>query len=415
MKRQLFKLSQKEVVNKRKPGYYPDGGGLYLQVSESGSKSWLFRFVLNGKERQMGLGPFHTVTLADARAAAVECRKLLLAKIDPIEARKAKQAGEALNAARSISFNECATAYIKAHRAGWKNAKHADQWTNTIETYCGPVFGALPVQGVDTGLVLKALEPIWTVKPETASRVRGRIESVLDWATARGYRTGDNPARLRGHMDNLLPSISKRRRVQHHPALPYGELGEFIAAVRKQEGIAARALEFLILTAARTGEVIGARPGEFDLDAALWTISGERMKAGKEHRVPLSPRAVTIIRELEKMHKGDFVFPGGKEGKPLSNMAMLELLKRMKRTDLTVHGFRSSFRDWAAERTNYPREVCEMALAHTVSNQVEAAYRRGDLFDKRTDLMREWAKHCDHPERAAKVIPIGRKAKRSVA
>ncbi len=410
MKRQLLRLSQKEVVNKKIPGYYPDGGGLYLQVIESGSKSWLFRFALNGKERQMGLGPLHTVGLADARAAAVECRKLLLAKTDPIEARNAKQSGEALNAARSITFTECATAYIKAHRAGWKNAKHADQWTNTIATYCGPVFGALPVQGVDTGLVLKALEPIWTAKPETASRVRGRVESVLDWATARGYRTGDNPARLRGHIENLLPAISKRRRVQHHPALPFDQLGEFIVALRAQEGIAAKALEFLILTAARTGEVIGARPGEFDLGAALWTIPGERMKAGKEHRVPLSPRAVAIIREIEKARKGDYVFPGGKEGKPLSNMAMLELLKRMGRDDLTVHGFRSTFRDWASERTNYKREVCEMALAHTVSDQVEAAYRRGDLFEKRRRLMADWAKHCENTKSTGKVIPLARSA-----
>lgn len=409
MKRQLLRLSQKAVVNKNNPGYYPDGGGLYLQVGESGSKSWLFRFVLGGKERQMGLGPFHTVTLADARASAVECRKLLLAKVDPIEARNAKQAGAAIDAARSITFDECATAYIKAHRAGWKNSKHADQWTNTIATYCGPVFGALPVQGVDTGLVLKALEPIWTAKAETASRLRGRIESVLDWATARGYRAGDNPARLRGHMDNLLPSISKRRRVVHHPALPFDELGEFTAALRAQEGNAARALEFLILTAARTGEVVGAKPLEFDLDAALWTIPGERMKGGKEHRVPLSPRAVAIIRELEKTRRGAYIFPGRKEAATLSNMAMLQLLKRMGRGDLTVHGFRSTFRDWASERTSYPREVCEMALAHAVSDQVEAAYRRGDLFEKRRRLMAEWAKHCENIKRPGKVIPMERK------
>jgi len=410
MKRQMLRLSQKEVVNKRKPGYYPDGGGLYLQVSESGSKSWLFRYVLHGKERQMGLGPFHTVTLADARTKAVDCRKLLLAKIDPIDARNAEQAGKALDAARSITFNECATAYIKAHRAGWKNAKHADQWTNTIETYCGPVFGALPVQGVDTGLVQKVLGPIWTEKHETATRLRGRIESVLNWATSQGYRKGDNPARWRGHLENLLPAISKRRRVQHHPALPYAELAAFIASLRTQEGIAAKALEFTILTAARTGEVIGARPDEFDLDAALWTIPAKRMKAEKEHRVPLSPRAVAIVREMLKAHKGAFVFPGGKEGKPQSNMAMLELLKRMERGDLTVHGFRSTFRDWASERTNYPREVCEMALAHAVSDQVEAAYRRGDLFEKRRRLMAEWARHCENPKSTGKVVSLARSA-----
>ncbi|MGP1676196.1 MAG: tyrosine-type recombinase/integrase [Burkholderiales bacterium] len=411
MKRQLLRLSQKEVVNKKKPGYYPDGGGLYLQVSESGSKSWLFRFVLNGKERQMGLGPFHTVTLADARADAVESRKLLLAKIDPIEARKAKRAGKALDAARSITFNECATAYINAHRAGWRNGKHADQWTNTIETYCGPVFGALPVQGVDTGLVLKVLEPIWTAKNETATRLRGRIESVLDWATSRGYRTGDNPARWRGHIDNLLPAISKRRRVKHHPALPYDQMGQFIASLRTQQGIAARALEFLILTATRTGEAIGARRSEIDLDAAMWTIPAERMKAEKEHRVPLSPRTVAIIRELEKTHQGEFVFPGGKQGRPLSNWAMLQVLRRMESGDITIHGFRSTFRDWASERTSYPPQVCEMALAHSVGDQVEAAYRRGDLFEKRRRLMLDWAKHCETPKQAGgKVTAINRAA-----
>lgn len=410
MARIANRLSPKAVQNKSKPGYYCDGLGLYLQVSPSGSKSWVFRYALNGRSREMGLGALHTVTQAEARKKSIECRRLLLAKVDPLEARNAATANTALEAARSISFTECAAAYIKAHRAGWKNAKHADQWTNTLETYCGPVFGALPVQGVDTGLVLRVLEPIWTEKPETASRVRGRIESVLDWARSRGYRAGDNPARWRGHIDNLLPALSKRRSVRHHPALPFDRMGEFMAELRGEQGTAARALEFVILTAGRTGEVIGAKPGEFDLRAALWTVPAERMKAGKEHRVPLSPRAVAIMRELEKAHRGDYVFPGQKDGAPLSNMAMLELLKRMKRGDLTVHGFRSTFRDWAAERTNYPREVCEMALAHSVGDQVEAAYRRGDLFGKRAELMREWAKHCDVVKRAAKVHVLRRRA-----
>ena len=409
MAREHNRLSPKQVQNKSKPGYYCDGMGLYLQVSPSGSKSWLFRFTLAGKAREMGLGPLHTVGLADARNKAADCRRLLLAKVDPIEARKKAAASSALDAARSITFTECATAYIKAHRAGWKNAKHAEQWTNTIETYCGPVFGALPVQSVDTGLVLRALEPIWTEKPETATRVRGRIESVLDWAKARGYRAGDNPARWRGHMDNLLPALKKKLRVKHHAALPFDQMGTFMGALRSQEGTAARALEFLILTAARTGEVIGAKWDEIDLSAALWTVPAERMKTGNEHRVPLSPRAVAIIRELRSTREG-YVFRGQKDGTPLSNMAMLELLKRMGRGDLTVHGFRSSFRDWTAERTNYPREVCETALAHTVSNQVEAAYRRGDLFNKRAELMRDWAKHCNQIKRAAKVHVLRRRA-----
>ena len=409
MKRQMLRLSVREVTTKKLPGYYPDGGGLYLQVSASGSKSWIFRFALQGKERQMGLGPFHTVTLADARIAAAECRKLLLRQTDPIEARDAGNARKALEAAKSISFSKCATAYIRAHRSDWKNAKHAEQWTNTIETYCGKIIGALPVQDVDTGLVVKVLEPIWTAKPETASRLRGRIESVLDWARVSGYRAGDNPARWRGHLDNVLPSLQKKQRVKHHPALPFDQTGVFMESLRAQEGIAARALAFLILTATRTSEVIGAKWGEIDTDAKLWTIPAERMKAGKEHRVPLSPQAVAFLAKTPRPPTG-YVFPGQKEGKPLSNMAMLELLKRMDRGDLTVHGFRSTFRDWASESTNFPREVCEMALAHTIGNEAEAAYRRGDLFEKRRRLMAEWARHCDNVKRAGKVIPMARKA-----
>ncbi len=407
MKRQMLRLSTRGVVAKKKPGYYLDGGGLYLQVGESGSKSWIFRFVLKGKERQMGLGPFHTITLADARIAATDCRKLLLRQIDPIEARDADKTRQALQDARSMTFAECAAAYIRAHRAKWRNAKHAEQWTSTIETYCGPIIGALPVQDVDTGLVVKVLEPIWTTKPETASRLRGRIESVLDWARVRGYRTGDNPARWRGHLDNVLPGLNKRQRVKHHPALPFDQMGAFMESLRAQEGIAARALGFLILTATRTSEVIGAKWSEFDTDAKLWTVPGDRMKAGKEHRVPLSPQAIAFLAKTPRPPTG-YVFPGQKAGKPLSNMAMLELLKRMDRGDLTVHGFRSTFRDWASERTNFPRDVCEMALAHTVSDATEAAYRRGDLFEKRRRLMVEWAKHCDTIQKKGQVVALKR-------
>lgn len=394
LRRQMFRLTTKEVINKKKPGDYCDGAGLYLQVSGSGSKSWIFRFGFKGKDRHMGLGPFHTVSLADARMAAVECRKLLLRKIDPIVARDAEHARQSLEAARSITFSECAAAYIKAHRSSWKNAKHADQWTNTISTYCGPVMGAVPVQAVDTALVMNVLEPIWREKPETASRLRGRIESTLDWATVSGYRKGDNPARWRGHLDNLLPSLNKKQRIKHHPALPFEQMGEFVESLRSQEGVAAQALEFLILTAARTGEIIGARWNEIDLKAGIWTIPASRMKTSTEHRVPLCSRAIEIIGAMESIKQNDFVFPGQKEARSLTNMAMLELLKRIGRNDLTVHGFRSSFRDWASERTSFPRDVCEMALAHTIANRAEAAYRRGDLFHKRRDLMEHWAKHC---------------------
>jgi integrase len=406
MKRRMSRLSVKEVANKKKAGNYCDGGGLYLQVSESGSKSWVFRYTLNGRDRHMGLGPFHTVSLADARTAAVLCRQSLLRKIDPIAARDAEHARQSLEAARSVTFVECATAYIKTHRPSWKNPKHADQWTNTIKTYCGPVIGPLPIQEVDTGLVMKVLEPIWTEKPETASRLRGRIESVLDWATVSGYREGENPARWRGHLENLLPSLNKKLRVKHHPALPFNEMGKFMESLRLQEGIAARALEFLILTAARTGETIGAKWEEFDLNTGIWSIPASRMKAGVEHRIPLSNRALEIALALRRARQSDYVFPGQKEGKPLTNMAMLGLLKRMGRMDLTVHGFRSSFRDWASECTNFPREVCEMALAHTIPNQAEAAYRRGDLIEKRWSLMEEWMRHCAGSKAIGERLPV---------
>jgi len=369
---------------------YADGGGLYLQISRTGTKSWIFRFAMEGREREMGLGPFHTIGLSDARLLATEARKLKLKGEDPIEARKAERQAKRLDDARAMTFKQAADAYIKANKAGWKNAKHAAQWEATLAAYADPIFGALPVAAVDTGLVMKALEAIWTEKPETASRLRGRVESVLDWAAARGYRKGENPARWRGHLEKLLPARSKVKAVEHHAALPYGELPRFMAALRDQAGNGARALEFAILTAARTGEVIGATWDEIDLDAETWTVPRERMKAKREHRVFLSDSAVAVLKPLKEAARSSYVFPGGKDGKPLSNMAMLTTLKRMKRDDLTTHGFRSTFRDWAAEITDYPSEVVEMALAHVVTNKVEAAYRRGDLFEKRKGLMRAW-------------------------
>lgn len=386
---------------------HADGGGLYLQVTASGARTWVYRFMLHGRAREMGLGPLHIVSLAEAREKARECRKLRHEGIDPIEARRARLSDERLAAATAMTFRECAEAYIAAHKAGWRNPKHAAQWPSTLETYVYTVCGSLPVQGVDVGLVMKVLEPIWQTKPETASRVRGRVETVLDWATARGYRKGENPARWRGHLDKLLPARAKVRKVEHHRALPYAEMGGFIADLREQEGVAARALEFLILTATRTGEVIGARWEEFDIGEKLWTVPGVRMKAGKEHRVPLSGRALAIMDEMKaaRVNEHEFVFPGGKPRKPLSNMAMLKVLQRMGRKDLTAHGFRSSFRDWAAERTGFPHEVAEMALAHAVGDKVEAAYRRGDLFQKRRQLMDAWAKHCEAQPRG-KVIPM---------
>jgi len=309
-----------------------------------------------------------------------------------------------------MTFKDCAERHIAAHKAAWRNNKHAAQWPGTLITYVHPSFGSLAVQTVDVGLVVKVLEPIWTEKPETASRVRGRIEAILDWATARGYRQGENPARWRGHIENLLPKKSKVRRVEHHAALPYPETAAFMVELRQQDGVAARALEFAILTAARTGEVIGGRWDEIDFAERLWTVPAERMKAGKEHRVPLSDAAMTILQTLRDTREGDFIFPGNWAGRPISNMAMLMLLRRMGRSDLTAHGFRSSFRDWAAECTTFPAEVAEMALAHVVGDKVEAAYRRGDLFQKRREIMDAWSKSCATPPTGGRVVPLLRQA-----
>ena len=414
MARQIGRLSALAVSRARKRGMYPDGGGLYLQVSASGARSWIYRFMIDGTAGWMGLGPLHDVTLADARVAAFEARKLRRAGVNPIKARDDVRAKARLETAKSITFRDAAEAYMEAHRVGWRNAKHADQWRNTLETYAYPVLGALPVQGVDVALVMKVLEPIWATKTETASRVRGRIESVLDWASARGYRLGENPARWRGHLENLLPRRSKVQKVEHHPALPYGEVGAFMTGLRKQEGTAASALEFLILTACRTGEVIGARWGEVNIGEALWTVPPERVKAGRRCRVPLAPAALTIINSMQGVHTehgGGFVFPGGKRDRPLSDAALWAALKRTGRSDLTVHGFRSTFRDWAAERTNFPREVAEAALGHVVPGAVEAAYLRSDLFEKRRRLMDEWARFCRSGAKAGQVVAIrGRQA-----
>lgn len=392
----------------KRPGMHHDGGGLYLKATESGA-SWVLRYMLDGRPRYMGLGPLALYGLSEARAKALEARRLRHEGVDPLEARRTARSKLRLEAAKAITFKECASQYIAAHRAGWRNDKHAGQWQATLETYAEPVIGGLPVQAIDTALVLKVLEPIWTKKPETASRLRGRIETVLDWAKVRGYREGENPARWRGHMDKLLPARSKVRRVEHHAALPYAGIGDFIAALQAQPGVGARALEFAILTAARTGEVIGATWREIDLAAKVWAVPAERMKAGKEHRVPLSPRALSILEEMLPLRQvaegqsiGDaFVFPGRKAGEPLSNMAFLMLLRRMERDDVTAHGFRSTFRDWAAERTSYPSEVAEMALAHAVADKVEAAYRRSDLFEKRRRLMDAWATFCATPKQPA--------------
>jgi integrase len=396
MARAIEKLTALKVEREKRPGMYGDGGGLYLRVTDEGAKNWVFRFMLNGRARWMGMGPLHTVNLAQARKRAGEHRLQRHDGIDPIEARRAERLQARLDAAKVVTFKECAESYIKSHRAAWRNDKHAAQWEATLATYAEPVIGKLSVQAIDTALVLKVLEPIWTTKPETAGRVRGRIEAVLDWAKVRGYRVGENPARWKGHLDHLLPARGKVRKVEHHAALPYAKLPGFVEALRKQEGIAARALEFTILTAARTGETIGARWNEIDLLDKSWTVPAERMKAHRKHRVPLSPCALAILEEIRAHRHADdgFVFPGGKAGKPLSNMAFLMLLRRMGRDDLTAHGFRATFKTWTSERTSFQNEIVEAALAHVVGSKVEQAYRRGDMFEKRRRLMQQWATFC---------------------
>jgi integrase len=389
-----------------KPGMLADGGGLYPRVGPTGGKSWVYRYRRDGRLHDVGLGPLHTVGLADARQRALECRQTRLVGIDPLEKRRAGRAAAKLEAATALSFDACAEAYITAHRAGWRNARHAAQWPTTLKDYVHPVFGDLPVQAIDVGLVMKVLEPIWAKKTETANRVRGRIESILDWATARGYRQGENPARWRGHLENLLPKKTKVKRVEHHAALAYTEIGAFMPELRERESVAASALEFLILTGARTGEVIGAQWSEINIAERLWIVPGHRMKSGREHRVPLSDAAMAVLEKMVAVRHGDNVFPGSKVGRPISSSALLVTLRRMDREGLTVHGFRSTFRDWCAEQSNFPAEVAEMALAHAVSDKVEAAYRRGDLFEKRRQLAEAWARFCATSAPTGQVVPI---------
>lgn len=389
----LQRLTPLQVKRATAGDFLADGGGLYLQVGPTGSKSWIFRYKRGGRSRDMGLGALHTISLADARDRAQAQRKLLVDGIDPLEARNAARSLQSVQRARAMTFADCARAYIDAHQSGWRNPKHIEQWRNTLDAYAGPVIGDLPIDSIDTALVMKVLDPIWREKTETAARVRGRMERVLSWATVRGYRSGDNPARWRGHLNQLLPAPATLQKVDHHPALPYSQIGDFMLDLRAQNGIAARALEFTILNASRTIEAIGAQWSEVDFAEKVWTVPAERMKAGKQHRVPLTPDSIKLLKALPQV--SHYVFSGASEGRPISNMSMAAVLKRMGRTDITVHGFRSTFRDWAAETTNHSNIVVEMALAHTIESKVEAAYRRGDLFEKRRRLMNDWAKYCN--------------------
>ena len=364
--------------------------GLGLNVTQYGSKSWILRYQVGGKRRDMGLGGYPDVPLAQAKDAARDARAKLSQGTDPIADGRAKRSAMIAAQTAAITFSRAAEQYIEAHEAGWKNAKHAQQWRNTIETYAGPVIGKLLVQDVGLPHVMSILEPIWRGKTETASRVRNRVELVLDWATARGYRSGTNPAKWKGHLDKLLPAPSKVANKTHHRALPFPKAPQFMRQLREHGGVGARALEFVILTGTRSGEVRGATWHEFDEKSATWTIPASRMKAGREHRVPLSKAALEVFHQQKEASLNEWVFPGQKDG-PLSDMTLSAVLKRMK-VDAVPHGFRSTFRDWCAEATDYPNEVAEMALAHAIGDKVEAAYRRGDLFEKRRQMMADWAR-----------------------
>ena len=398
MARQINRLNARAVATLTRNGRHADGGGLYLSISPNGGRRWVFLYRWHGKPTEIGLGSARDVTLARARELAKDARGRLAEGINPKEARKPLE---------GATFGECADQVIAAMRPSWRSGKHAAQWEATLRKDAVPLR-RLPVHAISTDDVLSVLKPLWNEKPETASRVRGRIERVLDAAKAQGLRTGENPARWRGHLDQLLPKRQRLARA-HHAAMSYEAVPAFIADLQSRDTTAALALEFIVLTAARRGEVLGALWDEFDLERAVWTVPAHRMKAGREHRVPLSGRALAIVKALHQAAGGgELVFAGYKPGKPLSGEALAMMLRRMKLDDVTVHGFRSAFRDWAAECTNLSNEVCEAALAHTVSSGTEAAYRRGDLFEKRRKLMDSWAAFCSAPKAVGKIVPLHR-------
>ncbi len=398
----IHKLSVRKVATAGL-GKYEDGYGLRLVVSKSGAKKWVLRFTLHAKRREMGLGSYPSVGLADARTSALKCRRLVAKGVDPIEVRR-------MEAKRIPVFTSCAAHYIRGHRHGWQNTKHARQWVSTLKTYARPVIGKKTVNAITTEDILQILSPMWATKTETAKRVQGRIENIMDFAAAHQYRDPLNPARWRGHLDKLLPRPSRVKQVAHHPAMPYSEVPAFFDELSRNGSVSALALKFLILTATRTVEVLHAEWREIDLPAGVWTVPASRMKARREHRVPLSDSAREVLETLPHIEGCPYVFPGSRNGRPLSNMALLQLMRGMgygvnsSRGDYVPHGFRSTFRDWSGEVSTFPREVAEMALAHVIENKVEAAYRRGDLFAKRRKMMQAWADYLERLRSTEKVV-----------
>jgi integrase len=393
-----MRLTAKRVDHLHKPGRHPDGDGLYLQVTPTGVKSWILRYERAGRERMLGLGTLRDFSLKEARERARRARQLLADGVDPIDARRAQRT------VPTLTFRQAVEAYNNLHEQKWTSRR--PQFLSSLRAHAFPILGDLPLSAIDTPAVLRVIQPIWSAKTETASRVRMRIEAVLDWAAVSGHRPkSDNPARWRGHLAMILPAPGAIAKVQHHAALPWGDVASFMGELRGREGVAARALEFAILTAARTNEVIGAQWTEIDFEATTWTIPAARMKMAKEHRVPLTEPAIELLRGLWTEANNDLLFIGQQTGRGLGDRALAEVLSRMGRTNITVHGFRSCFRDWAAEATHFPNHVIEMALAHAISNAVERAYRRGDLFQKRRQLMQDWAAFCTRPADGA-VVPL---------
>lgn len=415
MAKNISKLTALQVKQTNTTGWYADGNGLYLQVSKTGSKSWVFRYQTSGKERRCGLGSYPTISLLDARENAGECRKLRIKGIDPIDKKRQIEREKQLDEAKKFTFKECATAYIDSHKAGWKSEKHCSQWTNTLTTYAYPIIGDLPVQEVDTALVMNILEPIWYTKTETATRVRSRIENVLSWAKVRQYRSGENPALWRGHLDNLLPQRNKVQKVQNFAAMPYDEIPHYFHSLRQKKTIAYKALTFIILTASRSSEAREATWDEFHFDKKTWVIPPERMKGDREHKVPLSAATLILLEEIKELRVNDNdnrVFPSLCNNGFITSETVLNQIKHSHKS-LTVHGFRSAFCDWCAEETNFPEKIAEAALAHKIKNATQAAYERGDKFKKRSKLMDAWASYCISERKILSVTPI-RKADTSI-